>query len=284
MLNELVNGIAFGSLLFVLASGFTLSLGLIKVINIAHGAFYMLGAYVAISATRQTGSFLWGVVVSSVAIGVLAVVLQLGLLRRLQFQPLRQVLCTFGVTLIVAELCRHTWGSYPELLETPGFLKGTVELGSVMLPGYRLFVVVVAIVLALSLWLMLSRTRVGAVVRACIDDQEIARTVGIDVDRVFVLMFGFAGMLAGLGGAIGAPFLGAYQGVEFEILALTLVVVVIGGLGSILGAFIGSMLIGIVNSIGTAAFPELSYFLLFGPMILILVLRPQGLLGQREGR
>lgn len=283
MLNELVNGIAFGSLLFVLAAGFTLSLGLIQVVNIAHGAFYMLGAYVAISVTSATGSFVAGIVASSAVIAVVAVLLQMSFLRKLQFQPLRQVLFTFGVTLIIAEFCRHMWGSYPKLLATPELLKGTLSLGSVTLPVYRLFVVVVAVALALSLWLILTRTRTGAIVRACIDDQEAAASIGIDVDRVFLLMFGFAGLLAGLAGAIGAPFMGAYQGVQFEILALTLVVVVIGGLGSILGAFIGSMLIGIVNSMGTAMLPELSYFLLFGPMILVLILRPQGILGKIQG-
>lgn len=266
----------------MLASGFTLALGLIKVVNIAHGAFYMLGAYLAVSVTEATGSFALAIVVSGLAIAALAVGLQAGFLKRFGLQPLRQVLFTFGVTLCISEACRHIWGSYPELLKTPGLFEGTVEALSVTLPIYRLFVIGVALVLGLVLWLMMSRTRIGAIVRACIDDQETAASLGIDVDRVFLVMFGFAGLLAGIAGAVGAPFLGAYQGVEFEILTLTLVVVVVGGLGSILGAFLGSMLIGIINSVGTTAAPELSYFLLFGPMILILIFRPTGLLGRED--
>jgi branched-chain amino acid transport system permease protein len=266
----------------VLASGFTLALGLIKVVNIAHGAFYMLGAYLAVSVTRATGSFALAILVSAIALAALAAVLQAGFLRRFEFQPLRQVLFTFGVTLMIAEICRHIWGSYPELLRTPELLGGTVDALSVRIPVYRLFVIGVALVLGVVLWLTMARTRIGAIVRACIDDRETAASMGIDVDRIFLLMFAFAGLLAGAAGAIGAPFLGAYQGVEFEILTLTLVVVVVGGLGSILGAFLGSMVIGIVNSVGTAAAPELSYFLLFGPMILILIFRPTGLLGREE--
>jgi len=280
--DELVNGIAFGSLLFVLASGFTLALGLIKVVNIAHGAFYMLGAYLAVSVAEETGSFLLAIAVSAVALAIVAAALQAGFLKRFEFQPLRQVLFTFGITLMISEICRHLWGSYPKLLKTPDLLGGTVSALSITIPVYRIFVIGVAIVLGVALWLTMTRTRIGAIVRACIDDKETASSMGIDVDRVFLFMFGFAGLLAGAAGAIGAPFLGAYQGVEFEILTLTLVVVVVGGLGSILGAFLGSMLIGIVNSVGTSAAPELSYFLLFGPMILILIFRPTGLLGREE--
>lgn len=282
IVDELVNGIAFGSLLFVLAGGFTLALGLIKVVNIAHGAFYMLGAYIAISITKSTGSFALAILVGAVAIAALALILQAGFLKRFGIDPLRQVLFTFGVTLVISEACRHIWGSYPEVLKTPDFLAGTISTLSVTVPIYRVFVIGVAVVLGIVLWLTMSRTRIGAIVRACIDDRETAASLGIDVDRVFLAMFGFAGLLAGAAGAIGAPFMGAYQGVEFEILTLTLVVVVVGGLGSILGAFLGSMMIGVINTVGTSVAPELSYFLLFGPMILILIFRPTGLLGRED--
>jgi branched-chain amino acid transport system permease protein len=282
MAEDVLNGIAFGSLLFVLASGFTLALGLIRVVNIAHGAFYMLGVYVAFSVRSATGSFVVAVVVAALAVMALAAFLHASFLKRFHMQPLRQVLFTFGVTLIIAESAKHVWGGYPKLLTTPEVLEGTVAIGSVSLPAYRAFVILVACVLGVLLWLALSRTRLGAIVRACIDDPEIAGSMGINVELVFTMMFAFAGLLAGFAGAIGGPFLGAYQGVQFEILALTLVVVVVGGLGSTLGAFLGSLLIGIINSVGTAVAPELSYFLLFGPMILILTLRPTGLLGREE--
>jgi branched-chain amino acid transport system permease protein len=211
---------------------------------------------------------------------VLSVVLYQLFLKRFAAQPLRQVLFTFGTTLVVAESARHIWGGYPVLLATPSYLHWTIVIGSVTLPAYRAFVIAIAITVGAVLWIVLSRTRAGALVRACIDDREIASTMGIDVDRVFTIMFGFAGFLAGIAGGVGGPFIGAYQGVQFDILTLTLVVVVIGGLGSVLGALLGSVLIGIIYFVGVGVAPQLSYFLLFGPMILILSIRPTGLLGR----
>ena len=282
MLDSFLNGIAFGSLLFVLASGFTLALGVIRVVNIAHGAFYMLGVFIALEIASKTGSFILAIVVSGVALSALAVIVHEGVLRRFHMQPLRQVLCTFGLTLIVAEAVRHIWGGYPKLMPTPSFLNGTIRLGAGSLPTYRGFVIVFGLALALLLWVTFSRSRIGAVVRACIDDEEVASATGVNVRRIFALMFAFAGLLAGIGGAIGAPFIGSYQGVQFDMLTLTFVPVVIGGMGSIPGALIGSLTIGIINSVGTTLFPALSYFLLFGPMILILIIRPTGLLGRAE--
>lgn len=282
MAGQVLDGIAYGSLLFVLATGFTIALGLMKVVNIAHGAFYMLGVYVGLTIMERTGNFVLAALGGAVVVMLIAAVLNEAFLKQLSNQPLRQVLFTFGVTLVLAEALRHIYGGYPKLMATPDFLKGTLGSGTVTIPTYRAFVIVVALALALGLWIMLTRTRIGAIVRACIDDQEIAGAMGVDVQRVFTLMFGFAGLLAGFGGAIGAPFIGAYQGVQFDILTLTLVVVVIGGLGSIPGALLGSLLIGVINSVGIAVVPQFAYFLLFGPMILVLTFRPTGLLGRKE--
>jgi branched-chain amino acid transport system permease protein len=279
---QVLNGIAYGSLLFVLATGFTIALGLMRVVNIAHGAFYMLGVYIGLTVMERTGNFILAAAGAAVVVMLIAAVLNEAFLKRLSNQPLRQVLFTFGVTLVIAESIRHIWGGYPKLMATPDFLRGTLGSGTFTIPVYRAFVIGVALALGLGLWIMMTRTRVGAIVRACIDDQEIAGAIGIDVQRVFTLMFGFAGLLAGFGGAIGAPFIGAYQGVQFDILTLTLVVVVIGGLGSIPGALLGSILIGVINSVGIAVIPQLAYFLLFGPMIVVLTFRPMGLLGRRE--
>lgn len=282
MASQILDGLAYGSLLFVLATGFTIALGVMKVVNIAHGAFYMLGVYIGLTIMEHTGNFVFAALGGGLVVMVVAAVLNEAFLKRLSNQPLRQVVFTFGVTLVIAEALRHIYGGYPKLMVTPDFLKGTLGSGAVTLPVYRAFVIVIALTLALGLWIMLTRTRIGAIVRACIDDQEIAGAMGIDVQRVFTLMFGFAGLLAGFGGAIGAPFIGAYQGVQFDILTLTLVVVVIGGLGSIPGALLASLLIGVINSVGIAVVPQLAYFLLFGPMILVLTFRPTGLLGRKE--
>lgn len=281
MIEDLLNGIAFGSILFVLASGFSLALGVVRIINIAHGAFYMLAVYLAISVSRIVGGFLTATLVSAAAIMLLAAFIQLVLLRRFAQDPLPQVLSTFGVTLVIVETTRLIWGGYPQVLNTPSLLAGPVTLGSMVLPKYRVFLIAVAVVLALVLWFGIERTRVGSLVRATVDDEEMARSIGINVQAVYVMLFGLAGLLAGLGGALGGPVLGAYQGVEFEILTLTLVVVVVGGIGSIPGAFLGSMMVGIIDTLGKASFPELSYFVLFIPMILILAVRPTGLLGRR---
>jgi branched-chain amino acid transport system permease protein len=206
---------------------------------------------------------------------------QFVLVKRFAQDPLPQVLSTFGVTLVIVEITRLIWGGYPQVLNTPSLLAGPVGLGSVVLPKYRLFLIGVAVLLALVLWFVIERTRLGSLVRASVDDEEMARSIGISIETVYVTLFGLAGLLAGLGGALGGPVLGAYQGVEFEILTLTLVVVVVGGIGSIPGAFLGSMVVGIIDTVGKGSFPELSYFVLFIPMILILAVRPTGLLGKR---
>jgi len=281
VIEDLLNGIAFGSILFVLASGFSLALGVVRIINIAHGAFYMFAVYLATTVSRSAGGFLSALVVSTVAITLFAAFIQFVLLRRFAQDPLPQVLSTFGVTLVIVEITRLVWGGYPQVLDTPSLLTGAVGIGGAVLPRYRVFLIAVAVLLALALWFGIERTRLGSLVRAAVDDEEIARSIGINVEAVYIALFGLAGLLAGLGGALGGPVLGAYQGVEFEILTLTLVVVVVGGIGSIPGAFLGSMLVGIIDTLGKGSFPELSYFVLFVPMILILVVRPTGLLGKR---
>jgi branched-chain amino acid transport system permease protein len=281
VLGDVVNGIAFGAILFVLASGFSLALGVIRIINIAHGAFYMLAVYIALTVQQKTGNFLLAAAASSVATLVLAVLVQRLVLRRFALEPLPQVLSTYGIMLIIAEATRIIWGGYPQVLETPKALGGAFFLGSVILPKYRLFLIVMAVILAVVLGLILQRTRIGAFVRAAVDDEEMAQSIGINIHWLYAGLFGAAGFLAGLAGALGGPVLGAFQGVEFEVLTLTLVVVVLGGMGSLLGAFLGAMLVGILDAVGRASVPELAQFVLFVPMIIFLALRPQGLLGKR---
>jgi branched-chain amino acid transport system permease protein len=231
--------------------------------------------------SRATGNFLVAAIASALAVMLLAAFLQRFLLRRFGLEPLPQVLSTFGLTLVIVEVSRQIWGGYPQVVPTPSALSGAVTLGSVIMPRYRLFLIAVAVVLALVLWLTVERTRIGALVRAAVDDDEIARSIGINIEWLYVVLFGVAGFLTGLGGALGGPVLGTYQGVEFEVLTLTLVVVVLGGMGSLPGAFLGSMFVGIIDSVGKVAFPELSYFVLFIPMILLLTVRPTGLMGKR---
>jgi len=278
-LGNVVDGIAFGGILFVLASGFSLALGVIRVVNIAHGAFYMLAAYIAIAVEKQVG-FVPAALAAAVVTMALAALVQLLILRRFKLDPLPQVLSTFGLAIVIAESTKVIWGGLNLTLPTPAHLTGVVSLGSIYVADYRLFLIGVAVVMAAALWLLIERTRFGALVRAAVDDEEMARSVGLNVELIFLAVFSLAGLLAGLAGALGAPILGTYQGVQFDVLTLVLVVVVLGGLGSVAGAFVGSMTVGILNSVGIALVPQLAYFILFGPMLVILAVRPQGLVGR----
>ncbi len=277
---RLLNGVTYGGLLFLLASGFTLGLGIMKIVNIAHGALYLLTAYIAWTVFQETDSFLLTIVVCCLVGGLLALALYAGLLQRLHQQPLAQILVTMGVTLIIAEFGVIWWGGYPRTVGRPDALAGSAHLGVASFPTYRLFMLAAAVLVGLLLWLLLERTRLGALVRASVDDEEMARGMGVNVGRLYLFVFGITGILAGLAGAVGAPFLGAFQGAQFEVLLLALLVAVVGGLGSIQGAFLASLLIGIIDSVGKSMFPDLAHFTLFVPLIIVLAIRPTGLLGK----
>jgi branched-chain amino acid transport system permease protein len=277
---QFLSGITYGGLLFILASGFTLGLGIMKIVNIAHGALYLLTAYIAWSVYQATNSFLLVIAVCCAIGGILALAMYAGLLQRLHQRPLAQILVTMGVTLIIAELGVIWWGGFPRTVERPEGLADTAHLGVVSFPTYRLFMLGAAIVVGVVLWLILEKTRVGALVRASVDDEEMARGMGVNVGRLYFFVFGITGVLAGLAGGIGAPFLGAFQGAQFEVLLLALLVAVVGGLGSIPGAFVAALLIGIIDSVGKTLFPELAHFTLFAPLIILLAIRPTGLFGK----
>jgi branched-chain amino acid transport system permease protein len=278
---RILDGLTLGGLLFVVASGFTLALGVMRIVNIAHGALYLLGSYIAWSIFDHTNSFVAAMAGAAFSAAVVGLVIQQTVLRRLYLQPLPQILATMGVALIIGEFGIIGWGGYPRVMGEPSWLTGATSLpGGVFYPTYRLFLVVVAVVVAVFLWVVLSRTRLGGLIRACVDDEEMARGMGVNVPRVYAFVFVLACFLAGLAGGIGAPFLGAYQGAQFDILLLALIVVVVGGLGSVGGAFIASMIVGVLDSVGKSLFPNLAYFTLFAPMILILLVRPTGLRGR----
>jgi branched-chain amino acid transport system permease protein len=280
MIGDIVNGIGLGAILFVLAAGFSLALGVMRVVNIAHGAFYMLAVYLTISVGHHAG-FVVGVIVSAFALMLLAGAIELGILRWLRQDPLRQVLSTFGVTVVIAESTRLIWGGYPEQTQTPSVLDHNITIGSFYISWYRIFLMGFACILAVVLYVLVERTTIGARVRAAVDDPEIARSIGINIEVLFFVVFAFAGFLAGLAGGLGGPILGTYQGVQFDVLTLTLVVVVLGGMGSLAGAFVGSIFVGVLYSVGLGLFPQYSYFVLFVPMIVLLAVRPTGLLGRK---
>jgi branched-chain amino acid transport system permease protein len=278
-----VNSVTFGGLLFLLSAGFSLIFGLMRIPNLTHGSMFMVGAYLGSSllsgALGLHLNFWLAAVAAAVEVAVLGALMEQLLLRRLAGQQLAQVLVTLGVSFMVADLCLMGWGGDPISVATPAGLNGFLQVGKAVFPLYRMAVIGIAVVFAIGLWLLLERTRLGAMIRAGVDDPQMARVVGIRVSQLFTIVFGLGAGLAGFAGMIGAPILSVYPGLDQDMLPLALVVVILGGTGSLLGSFAGSIIVGFIYNFGQALLPELAYFVLFLPMVLVLVLRPQGLFG-----
>jgi branched-chain amino acid transport system permease protein len=279
---QTLNGLSFSMLLFLIAAGFTLIFGLMKIINIAHGSFYLVSAYIGLTILKSTGSFLLAAVASLMTVVAVGITMQSLFLRRLYMKELQQVLLTFGFLLIIADMCLWIWGGSPQALPKPSFLKDSIWIGTLVFPTYRLFVILVGVLVAVGLWIFQEKTKFGALVRAGVDDEEMLRGSGINIQMVFTGVFGLGALLAGIGGIIGGPFIGVYPGVDLSMLLLALVVVIIGGVGSLRGAFVGSLFVGLVDNFGKALFPELSLFTLFAPMAIVLAIRPTGIFGRIE--
>lgn len=277
---QLLNGLSFGGLLFFVASGFTLIFGLMRIVNLAHGGFFLVGGFVGLSTIRVTGSFIVGVLAGGLAVAALGMFTERVLLRPIRGMVLPEVLLTVGLSFVLADLSLAIWGGDPVSVPLPDVLRGSFDLGMMRYPRYRLVVLGGAALLGVAMWLLQSRTRMGAMVRAGVDDRETVAALGINIYRVFTGVFVFGAMLVGFGGVLGGAMLGLLPGEEVEILLLGLVVVIIGGLGSLPGAAIGSALVGLLDTFGRAFFPELSYFTLFAPMAIVLVFRPTGLFGR----
>jgi branched-chain amino acid transport system permease protein len=275
-----VNSIALGGLLFLLSAGFSLIFGLMRIPNLMHGAFFMLGAYIGVTILARGWNFWIAALVSALIMAVIGGVIERFLLRRLADEPLPQVLMTLGFAFIIADLCLMIWTGDPIQPGTPAHLAGAVQAFGIFFPIYRLVIVGVAVLVAIALWVMVDWTRLGAMIRAGVDDAPIARVVGIRVSQLFTLVFCLGAALAAFAGVMGAPYLSVYPGLDFDMLPLALIVVILGGTGSLLGALVGSFIIGFLYNFGQAMFPDLAYVILFLPMLIILVLRPQGLFGK----
>jgi branched-chain amino acid transport system permease protein len=278
LLLQFANGLTFAGLLFVLASGFTLIFGLMRVVNMAHGAFYILGAYVAYSVTRSHDSWLLGVVAATFAVGVLALICY-ALIRRVT-GDLPQTLLTLGIGTIVGDLTLAIWGGNPKTINAPSAISSPVVLGDFIYPGYRAFVLLIAIVLGLALWYVLQRTQLGRIIRAGVDNRDMVSALGINIDRIFALTFLLGGLVTGFAGALGGTFMGFGPGTDLTILTYSLVVVIVGGMGSVAGTAIGALIVGLVDSFGRSYFSELSIFLLSGTLVAVLAFRPQGIFGK----
>jgi len=278
---QTLNGLTLAGIMFLVSSGFTLVFGVMRITNLAHGAFYLLGGYIAYSTIEAVGNFFVGLVVAALAMGVLGVLLERTLVKRMRGQALAELLATLGLVYVIDDLALATWGGNPLSLRLPGLLQQSSTLpGGIVYPNGRFFILGSAVVIGLLLYYLLRRTRVGAIVRAGVDDRPMVNAMGINVRLVFTSVFALGSLLAGVGGALGGTVLTLAPNADAEILTFALVVVIVGGLGSFEGAVLGSLIVGLLSNYGQAYFPALAYFALFAPLVIVLLVRPQGLLGR----
>jgi branched-chain amino acid transport system permease protein len=280
--SQLFNGLALGALLALISTGLTIIYGTLGVLNLAHGALFMLGGYAGYVAYDATGSYFVAVAAGSLFVLVVGLVLEVGLIRRFYRRPAEdQILVTFGIGIVVVEMVRLVFGSLSKQVPAPSWLSGVTQLGFMIYPTYRIAVMAIAAVTLLVLYLVLYRTRIGMVVRAGIEDATMVNILGINIYRVFLVVFGIGAMAAGYAGIINAPVVALVPDMGEAILVQTFVVVVIGGVGSFFGAIVGGLLAGEILSLTSMVDPGYSQVMLFAIMTLVLVLRPQGLLGVR---
>jgi branched-chain amino acid transport system permease protein len=332
------NGVSYGALLFLVGSGLSLIFGVMRIVNLSHGSYFLLGGYIALSVIHATGSWALSLPVAAFAVALLGLVMERLFLRSQGFESfrngaiaiglgvlaalgavrghfigtgltpfilvaaivalafffiltrvsivpietdvLRQVLLTVGFAFLFQQGALDIWGGNNMDIIPPSALTQSIVVGGIYLPLYRVFMITMAIVIGIALWLAMEKTRMGAAVRATVDDAQMARGVGIDTNRISMFIFALGAFLAALGGVIGGAFLGIYPGLDFEMLPLAFAVVIIGGMGSLGGAAIGALAVGLADNFGKALFPEVSYFTLYAPMVLILAIKPTGLFGR----
>ena len=277
---QTMNAVSFAGVLFLLSSGFSLVFGLMRIPNMAHGALFMFGAFVVAWAVLLGLPFLIAIFVSALAVAALGFMIERWLLRRVAGKELAQLLASLGAALIVADACKLLWGAAPIQVEAPGWLRGSTSVGELSFPTYRLFVTMASLVLAAVLMWIDRRTLIGARVRAAVDDPAMARAMGIRVTALYSGVFAAGSALVGLAGALGAPLFSATLGLDLEMLPLALVVVVLGGVGSLGGAMVASLITGFIQVFGQALFAEFAYVVIYLPMVAMLALRPQGLFGR----
>jgi len=280
LITQTLNGLFSAALLFLMASGLTLVFGVMRIVNIAHGSFYMLGVYVASRIITRTGSLFFGTVLAVVVVAAVGFVVQRVFLRRFASQPLAQMMMTMGFALVFRDAAFLIWGGDPFTLAYPAALRGSIQAGDVVFPAYRLFVILVAALVGILLWALNEKTLIGARLRAAVDDPEMAAATGINVALLSGLVFAAGAGLAAFGGVMGGPIVGGYPGMDFDLLPLAFVVVIVGGMGSLKGALVGAIVVGLIDNFGKALVPELSYFTLFAPMVIVLAIKPTGLYGR----
>ena len=292
-LNAVFNGITLGGLYFLVASGFTLIFGLMRNVNLAHGSLYLFGGYIGYAISTWTGSWVLGFIVAFLGVALVGVVLQIVVFRRMEGQDLRQTMVTIGLSIVFADLMLWVFGGDFYQIQTPGWLVGPIELPLVTAvkssgeavylryPMVRLVIFVAAVVIGIAMWLALNRTRVGMMVRAGVDDRDMLAATGVPIQLVFVVVFALGAGLAGIAGVVGGTFQSISPGEDTRFLLASLVVVIVGGMGSIPGAALGAVIIGLAEQLGSVYIPTYAIVVTFLIMVLVLALRPQGLLARR---
>ena len=277
-----LNGLTLAALLFIMASGLTLSFSLMRVINLTHGAFYMAGGFIGLSVIKVTGSWLLALIAGGGVMAVLALLEEKFLLRRARGNDLIETLISLSVAIIIGDLVLVIWGGYPKTIEIPAMLSGvwTIPVIDQVYPLFRIFMLGLAILIIVALWLFLKKTNLGITIRAGVDNFEMVSALGINVRRLFTIVFCLSGFLAGVAGVVGGTFMMLVVGEDWRVLTLTLIVIIIGGMGSLGGTIVGALITGLVYSFATAYVPEFSLFILFLPVAIILSIRPQGLFGR----
>jgi branched-chain amino acid transport system permease protein len=292
-LNAVFNGITLGSLYFLVASGFTLIFGLMRNVNLAHGSLYLFGGYIGYAISTWTGSWVLGFIVAFIGVALVGVVLQIVVFRRMEGQDLRQTMVTIGLSIVFADLMLWVFGGDFYQIQTPNWLVGPIELPLVTAvkssgeavylryPMVRLVIFAAAVVIGIVMWLALNRTRVGMMVRAGVDDRDMLAATGVPIQLVFVAVFALGAGLAGIAGVVGGTFQSISPGEDTRFLLASLVVVIVGGMGSIPGAALGAVIIGLAEQLGSVYIPTYAIVVTFLIMVLVLALRPQGLLARR---
>jgi branched-chain amino acid transport system permease protein len=278
---QTLNGLTLAGIIFLVSSGFTLVFGVMRVTNLSHGAVYLVGGYIGYSVINATHNFAAGLAAGALSMAVLGYLLERTLISWLGRSEMAELLATLGLIYVLDDLSLAIWGGSPVTINLPGFLGRSSTLpGGIVYPNGRILILLVAILVAAGLYYLLQRTRIGAIVRAGVDDRDMVSALGINVRRVFALVFTLGALLAGFAGVLGGTVLGLYTGGDSDILLFALAVVIVGGLGSYEGAIVGSIIIGLIDNYGTAYFPSLAYSVLFIPVIAILLVRPHGLFGR----
>lgn len=281
---QLLNGLAYGMLLFLLAAGLSLIFGIMDILNLAHGSLYMLGAYIAFSIAQYLENYWLALILAPLIVGIISLIMEMSLLRMTYNKGhLNQVLLTFGLAYVFNDVVRWIWGATIRSLTPPASISGSIEILGQTFPRYRLVLVFFGLFIAFLLWFFQEKTRWGAILRAGVSDKEMVSGLGINIRLVFSLVFAFGGVLAGLSGVAAAPILGLFPGMDFETLIFALIVVVVGGLGSFTATLGGAIIIGLADTFGKIWFPQASLFLIFAIMAIVLLLKPQGLFGGRTG-